>query len=67
MNEQKETVMFRWVFLGDYACKTIGSEKDLNEFLTDWNEENETSYDDWKEFNEYEEWYNIVKDSVEVK
>ena len=57
--------MFRWVFLGDYACKTIGDEKNLNQFLTDWNEENETTYNDWKEFNEDEEWYYIVKDKEE--
>ena len=43
--------MYRWVFMGDYACKTIGTSKDLKEFLTDWNEENSTSYDDWEEFN----------------
>ena len=57
------SVMYRWVFMGDYACKTIGYKKDLKEFLTDWNEENSTSYDDWKEFNENEEWYCIVTDN----
>jgi len=52
--------------MGDYACKTIGTSKDLKEFLTDWNEENSTSYDDWEEFNENEEWYCIVTDKENV-
>ena len=58
--------MYGWVFMGDYACKTIGTSKDLKEFLTDWNEENSTSYDDWEEFNENEEWYCIVTDKENV-
>jgi hypothetical protein len=57
-------VVYRWVFMGDYACETIGTRKDLNEFLTDWNEETETSYDNWKEFNENEEWYCIVMERI---
>lgn len=54
--------MFRWVFLGNYGCKLIGNAKDLEEFLNDYNEENETSYKNWREFNEDEEWYVIVED-----
>lgn len=55
--------MFRWVYLGDYGSKPIGNAKDLDEFIADWNEENELNYADWKEFNENEEWYVIVEDS----
>jgi len=57
-----ENKMFRWVFLGNYGCKLIGNAKDLEEFLNDYNEENETSYKNWREFNEDEEWYVIVED-----
>ena len=54
--------MFRWIFMGDYGCKLIGNAKELEEFLSGWNEENETGYDNWREFNDYEEWYVIVED-----